>query len=116
MCNSNFSSFTPKINNIPIERKTVVCFLGVLVADKMSWRHHIAAVKAKMSRYVGIMYKLRYVLPLAARLKIFNSLVQSHLNYCSLVWGSSNKTNIESLFTTQKKAMRAIMPGCVNYY
>lgn len=61
------------------------------------------AIKAKMSRYVGITYKLRQIIPLTARL--FNSLVQSHLNYCSLVWGSSCKSNIESLFSTKKKAI-----------
>ena len=56
------------------------------------------------------------MLPLKARLLTFNSLVQSHLNYCSLVWGSSPKSKIESLFAAQKKAMRAVMSGWVNYY
>ena len=69
-----------------------------------------------MSRYVGTMYKLKNILPLKARLMIYNSLVQSHLNYCSLIWGTSSKSNIEKLFTTQKKAIRAIMPGYVNYF
>ena len=46
----------------------------------------------------------------------FNSLAQSHINYCSLVWGCTNKSKIESLFVVQKKAMRATMPGWVNYF
>ena len=46
----------------------------------------------------------------------FHSKFQSHLNYCSLVWGSSRKSNIESLFTAQKKAIRSIIPGYVNHY
>ena len=110
------NTFIPKIANIPIERKTVARFLGVLIDDKLSWTHHIAALKTKMSRYIGIAYKLRNIIPLTARKNIFNSQVQSHLNYCSLVWGSSSKSNVESVFTTQKKAMRSIMPGYVNYY
>ena len=114
--NSEFATFMPKLNGIPIERKHVVRFLGVLVDDKLRWNDHVAALKAKMSRYIGIMYKLRPILPAKARLQIFNSLVQSHLNYCSLVWGSTCKSNIDSLFATQKKAMRAVMPGYVNYY
>jgi hypothetical protein len=114
--NRDFPDFSPKLNNIPIERKQVVRFLGVLVDDKLAWNHHVIALKAKMSRYIGIMYKLRSILPPKARAFIFNSLVQSHLNYCSLIWGSTCKSNIDSLFTTQKKAMRATMPGYVNYY
>ena len=114
--NLDISMFNPKISNTPIEHKTVTRFLGVLVDEKLSWSHHIAAVKSKMSRYIGIAYKLRHVIPLSARQKIFNSQVQSHLNYCSLIWGSSCKSNIESIFITQKKALRSIMPGKVNYY
>ena len=110
------NTFVPKINNIPIEHKHVAKFLGVLVDDKLTWKHHITAVKSKMSRYVGIMYRLRQTIPLTARLTIYNSLVHSHLNYCSLVWGASCRSNIDTLFTTQKKAVRGVMPGLVNYY
>ena len=112
----NFDYFVPKIGNIPIERKPVARFLGVLVDEKLTWSHHIAAVKSKMSRYIGVLYKLRNIIPIKARVLTFNSLVQSHINYCSLVWGSTTKNKIDSLFSTQKKAMRAIMPGWVNYF
>ena len=115
--NKDFPAFNPKLNGIPIEKKQVVRFLGVLVDDKLTWTNHVTALKAKMSRYIGIMYKLRsIILPAKARAHIFNSLVQSHLNYCSLIWGSTCKSNIDSLFIIQKKAMRATMPGHVNYY
>ena len=56
--NSEFATFRPKLNGIPIERKRVVRFLGVLVDDKLLWNDNVSALKAKMSRYIGIMYKL----------------------------------------------------------
>ena len=99
-----------------IERKPVARFLGVLIDEKLTWTYHIAALKAKMSRYIGTLYKLKNILPLKARLLTFDCLVQSHVNYCSLVWGMTNKSKIDQLFTAQKKAVRAIMPGYVNYY
>ena len=105
-----------KIGNYKIDRKHEARFLGVIVDDKLNWSKHISAVKAKMSRYVGIMYKIKRYLPHRARLQTFQSFVQSHLNFCPLVWGFSAKANIESLFAVQKKAMRAIMPGYVNYF
>ena len=49
-------------------------------------------------------------------MQIFHSFVQSHLNFCSIVWGFSSKSNIDSLFASQKKGMRAVMPGYVNLY
>ena len=99
----NIESLVLKVGGIHIERKTVARFLGVLIDDKLSFSQHITAIKTKMSRYIGTLYRLKHILPLKARLLIYNSLVQSHLNYCSLVWGFTNKSKIEALFSTQKK-------------
>lgn len=114
--NLELGNFTPTVNGNQIERKPVSCFLGLLLDDKLTWAQHIAAVKAKMSRYIGILYKLKQILPLKARLLTFNSLVQSHINYCCLVWGATNKSKLDIIFRTQKKAMRAVMAGSVNYF
>ena len=62
------------------------------------------------------MYRIKTSIPLQVRLQIFHSFIQSHLNYCSLIWGFTHKSNIDSLFIQQKKGMRAIMPGYINYY
>ena len=61
------------------------------------------------------MYKLKRYLPLPARLVIYHSLVQSHLNFCNLVWGFASKSHIDSLFCKQKIALRTVMPGYINY-
>ena len=104
------------IANTYIERKNEARFLGVIVDDKLTWTKHIKTLQSKMSRYVGVMYKIKRYLPLKARLNIYYSFVQSHINYCSLVWGFSAKSNIDMLFTKQKKGIRAVIPGFVNYH
>ena len=105
-----------KINNFQIKRVQEARFLGVIIDEKLTWSAHIKAIKSKMSRYIGIMYKIKSKIPENIRLQIYHSFVQSHLNFCCLVWGFSKKTNIDTIFTAQKKAMRAVMPGYVNYY
>ena len=112
----DFSSYKPTINNIPIERKFVTKFLGVLIDDKLQWAHHIKALSTKMSRNCGILYKMKGILPPKAMLTLYHSFVQSHLNYCSLIWGLGSKNSIKALFVCQKKAMRTLIPGYVNYY
>ena len=104
-----------KISNVAIERKTEARFLGVILDEKLNWNSHITHLKAKMSRYIGIMYKIKRYLPPQARLQIYHSFVQSHLNFCSLIWGFSSKSNIQSVFGMQKKGIRAIVPGYINY-
>ena len=103
------------ISNKLIERKQEAKFLGVIVDESLAWTKHIKTLQSKMARYVGLMYKLKKFLPLRARLQIYHSFIQSHINYCSLVWGFSSKSNVETLFSKQKKGLRAVMPGFVNY-
>ena len=103
------------ISEIPIERMREARFLGVIIDDSLSWSRHVKTVQSKMARYVGIMYKIKKYLPLNARIQIYHSLVQSHANYCSLVWGFSSKNNIEALFAKQKRGLQAVIPGFINY-
>jgi hypothetical protein len=104
------------IANRKIERKNEARFLGVILDDKLAFSTHIRTLKSKMSRYVGIMYRLKSLVPTKIMLQIYHSFIQSHVNFCSLVWGFTAKTNIDSLFSSQKKGIRAIMPGFVRYY
>ena len=60
------------MNKVFIERKTEARFLGVIVDEKLAWsKHIIQAVKSKMSKYIGTMYKLKYSIPLQAQLLIY---------------------------------------------
>ena len=49
-----------KLGGIPIDREKEVRFLGVIVDEKLNWSKHIATIKAKIARYVGMMYKLKH--------------------------------------------------------
>ena len=112
----DLNSHQPTMNNRPIERKYVAKFLGVLVDSRLQWTHHIKSLSTKMSRNCGILYKMKGILPQKAMLTLYHSFIQSHLNYCSLIWGLGSKNSLKSLFTCQKKAIRALIPGYVNYY
>ena len=101
--------------NVKIECKTEVRFLGVIVDDKLTWSKHIATIKSKMPKYFGIIYKIRRHIPPGTRLQIFHSFVQSHLNYCSLIWGFAAKSHIDSVFSKQKSGIRAVMSGYVQF-
>ena len=109
-------NYQPTINGIPIDRKHVAKFLGVFVDEKLKWTSHIKSLSTKMSRNCGMLYKMKGILPQKAMLTLYHSFIQSHLNYCSLIWGLGSKNSIKALFVCQKKAMRTLIPGYVNYY
>lgn len=103
------------IANTNIERVREARFLGVIVDEKLNWSTHIDTLRAKMSRYVGIMYRIKNLLPQKARLQIYHSFIQSHVNYCSLVWGFSAKSKIDLIFSKQKMGLRSVIPGFTRY-
>ena len=96
------------LNGVLIEKSTCERFLGVLVDDKLSWSNHISAISSKISRNSGIIYKLKGIVPESVLKILYNSFIQSNLNYCSSVWGLKSKNSVEPLFRAQKKAIRAI--------
>ena len=104
------------INSIPIDSQETARFLGVLVDNKLSWKKHIAALSKKLNQNVGILIKVKGIFPLHVLKTLYHSFIQSHLNYCSLVWGHGCKSSLNSIFVAQKKAVRVIAPGYVNFW
>ena len=53
----------------------------IRIDETSNWTRHVKTVLSKISRYVGIMHKIKKFLPLKARLQIYHSFVQSHLSF-----------------------------------
>ena len=96
------------LNNTVLEVQTETTFLGVVIDNKLSWKAHISFISSKISKSIAILRLLRYSFPKNILRMIYMSLVFSHINYCNLIWGSANKTNLEPLFKLQKKAVRLV--------
>ena len=116
-----FSNRSPEDINISIEGQQLVKseherFLGVIIDSKLSWRQHIKQLKTKISRNAGVMLKLKSSIPNKAQKMLYNSLIQSHLYYCTTVWGTKSLNSIQSLFSAQKKAIRATDSEYHNYF
>ena len=47
-----------------INEKEYVKYLGILVDSSLSWKYQISSLTKKISRSIGVMYKLRPFLPL----------------------------------------------------
>ena len=58
------STTTPNIfiNNETIKRRIEVKSLGVILDENLNWNSHINAVKSKISKNLGLLYKPRHYL------------------------------------------------------
>ncbi len=75
------------IENIAIDQVSDFNFLGLTINEHLRWKSHIDKLSNKMSKTMGVLKKMKHFVPLNARVMIYNSLIQSHLNYCILSWG-----------------------------
>ena len=82
-------------------------FLGVFIDSKLNWREHISEVCNKVSKCLGVLYKLRFF-PRNILLMIYNAIITPHLNYCNVAWASSTNYSMLRLFRLQKKAIRIV--------
>ena len=92
------------INGIPIERVTSFDFLGLVIHENLIWKNHADKVANKISKYMGILCRLKRYLPVNILKIIYCSMIQSHLNYCILAWGYEN----QRIAKLQKKIIRII--------
>ena len=97
-----------KINNEPILQSHEERFLGVIMDDKLSWSAHRAAISMRISRNAGVLFRARHMFKIPTLKTLYFSFIQSHLVYCSTIWGTGSKHSLRSIFVAQKKAIRAI--------
>ena len=97
-----------QIDNRIITKLQNVKFLGITFNEFLSWNVHVTDICKHVAKGVGLLRKLKYVLPSNVLQMIYNCLVLPHLNYCNQVWGNTYKSHILKLFTLQKKAVRII--------
>ena len=70
-------------------------------------KKHINHIPMKISKVIGIMYRLKDIYPKNILLTLYNSLVVPRLNYCILIWGSKI-VNGHKMHILQKTALRII--------
>ena len=83
-------------------------FLGVVIDEALSWKHHVTNVNSKIARAIFSIKQVKKCLPQSSLVTLYNALVHPH--YGILTWGCAN-TCISILNKTiilQKRALRTI--------
>ena len=96
----------PKIKreNIEVECADEFNFWGLLIHKHLKWDSHITKIATKIRNIIGIMYRIKHMVPLNILLPIYNAFIKPHINYYLKCWGF----NQERFIKLQMKAMRII--------
>ena len=105
--NKKFDDIKIYFRDVEIKRQFETKFLGVILQANLKWNTHINIVLSKTSKCLGIMSKIRHLIPQHLTRMLYLTLVEPYINYCNIVWCSPDKTsNLEKILRVQKKYCR----------
>ena len=83
-------------------------FLGVYIDEKLNWKKHISHINGKISRGMGILRKVRKVLPASCLKTLYHTMIYPYYTYCNYVWGNSSFETLKPIYYKQKACVRII--------
>ena len=96
------------INNEIVHQTSSIRFLGVIFNHNLNFKNHIDYLSGKISKIIGILFKLRNELPSEVLLKIFKAFVQPYILYGLETWYGTHQYLRDKIFVLQKKALRCV--------
>ena len=82
-----FESLTLSIDDQVLGRESNYKYLGVVINETLSWADHIDYVQKKVLNRLGVLKRIKHLLPIHTRKLVVNCLFLPLLDYGDLVWG-----------------------------
>ena len=82
--------------------------LGIIIDESLTWDEQYRRVKGKMSAGLSAPKRLKNILPQSQLCSVYYALVESHLRYGDVIWGSLCKTKLAALQRLQSRAWSII--------
>ena len=103
-------SLTVSILDHKLDNVSSFKYLGIFISSDFKWTHHIEHVVKKVNQRLGLLKRVKHLLPLKSRLLYYNSILMPLFDYADLVWGDKHdSTLMSSLQTLQNKAAKLIL-------
>jgi len=93
------------IDNVPIEHVSTDKSFGTFIDANLRWQTHNDKLSKKVAFGIGAIKRIRPFVPAPTLHYIYNALIESHYDYCNLVWVNCGKLLFDRLQKLQE-------PGC----
>ena len=104
-------SFVINVNRNRIERTVTCKYLGVTADEKLTWKEHCKQLRSAITKYVGVMYKVKHYVHNHALRMLYHSLINSRAQYGIIAWGKAASCHLQPISVVLNCAMR-----CLNTY
>ena len=97
------------IGNSQIERTKVQKFLGIYIDDKITFREHTNKISTKLSRGVGLLRKMKQIVPRHVLKQIFYAIIYSKFTYGITCYGSAYQNQIQRIKNLTRRAIKLVV-------
>ena len=98
------------LNSEKLDRVESFQYLGVVIHETLSWADHIDHVCNKANKRIGILRRIKHLLPMATRKLFVKTMILPILDYGDVVWGDKhNQTLMQKIQVTQNTAAKVIL-------
>ena len=107
---NKFPGLSLTANGNALERNESFKYQGVTINQHMTWSDHISILSKKVNQRLGLICRVKHLLPLQARITLYNSPILPLLDYGDIVWGDKNNITImDHLQVLQNNAARCLL-------
>ena len=97
-----------KFGKKKISQQTYVKFLDLLLDSNLSWKAHITELARKLSRFVGLFYKIRHYASLDILKLLYHGIFYPFLMYGIHARGLTFDSYLERIYILQKKVLKSV--------
>ena len=105
---TNSQSRNIHIDGQVINNTDHIKLLSVYIDESINFSTHISQLSKKASRKVGVLMRLRNLIPCSAKLTIYKSSILPFLTYCHVVWHFCKASDNRKIERLQERALRAV--------
>ena len=94
------------IGNVKLKRVKTKTILGVVIDRSLGWHDHIDSVCKKVKKGLGVLRRIRDVVPSDSLIKVFNATIQPHLiiaHRCGIIAVKALKINYKNCIIEQEE-------------
>ena len=96
------------INAHVIESTADISLIGVNIDKHLVFSKHISELCIKASQRVGVLSRLRNLIPTEAKLLLYQFSILPYLTYCHLIWHFYKASNARKVDIVQERALRIV--------
>ena len=97
-----------KLRTENVQIVTDVKFLGVTIAQNLSWKKHMVNIKTKLRKNLAVCRKIRTQIGQLGALNLYHSMISSHIRYGITSWCHSNTILRKSLEKTSERFLKMV--------